>query len=323
VKFLSSENKNRDFYKKKINLALKKRQSFLLSKIDNCFRLINGVGDGIPDLTIDYYNKHILVQYFSANLYKDKSDIADALLDTFSDSVASILIKNRTIQKDISQIKNSRESELIYGEFPNEKFYVVHNGINLYADLVHSQNTGIFMDMRNIRNVLSAYYSEISSLLNLFSYTSAFAIHSKKFGVSTAINVDISSAVLDRSKLNYKLNNYTIDNRDFFKSDALKAIKILSKKNKTFDLIILDPPTFSRKKKNHFSIKKDYTKYCNEIERLHPKYVLTAVNTISIAEKEFFSFHPENWKNIFFLHEDIDFPYKENPYLKCALWKVE
>ncbi len=300
------------------------RKKILSSKTETCCRLFHGDGEGAPGLTVDYYAGTILVQYFSHGFYPDIRSIAETVVRQLRDTapVKSIWVKNRTPVTDTTTITEKRASEPIFGDTNASLIQVTHNGIQLYADIVTAQNTGVFMDMREVRDRLVGYYPEIHSILNLFSYTAAFSVHALKNGAAHAVNVDISSPVLDRARENYSLNNIRCDDRDFIKGDAGRALRSFVRKEKQFDLIIFDPPTFSRNKKSYFSVKKDYMKYCTIIEKLSPKYVLTAVNTYSVPLKAYLASHPSHWQQEFLMHEAGDFPFAGGPYLKCALWKI-
>ncbi|MFW5808489.1 MAG: class I SAM-dependent methyltransferase, partial [Spirochaetota bacterium] len=189
-------------------------------------------------------------------------------------------------------------------------------------DLVSAQNTGVFMDMREVRDRMVSFYPQIDSVLNLFCYTGAFSVHALAHGVPRAVNVDISAPVLDRARTNYTLNGLACDDRDFVRTDVMKAIRRFSKQGQRFGLVILDPPTFSRNKHSHFSVKKDYMRCCRLLEELTPAYVLSAMNTYSVPLSGYLSSHPQHWERIFLMHESTDFPHGNDPYLKCALWRV-
>ena len=95
-------------------------------------------------------------------------------------------------------------------------------------------------------------------MLNLFSYTALFSVHAVRRGITGAVNVDLSRAVLERAKVNYGLNGLRIDERDFIYGDSLEWIRRFRKKGRTFSFVIFDPPTFSRNRQRSFSSRRDY-----------------------------------------------------------------
>jgi len=315
-----------------------KRQELFLNKQNNCFRLFNGSAEKIDGLSIDYYNRYLLIQAFSVNILSNKDLYLEEIVGFYQKNIPNlkgILFKDRTnISKEKNEImgkdhppidfKKLRKSTLEYGNLPENDFYVLQNNCKIYADVVNGQSTGVFLDMREVRDKLSFFYQEnqIKSLINLFSYTSVFSVHALRNNVKNTVNIDLSKSVLKRSKLNYRLNDLIIDDRDFIYGDSLNWIKRLYKQNRKFDFAIYDPPTFSKHKKKNFSVKNDYRLSLIELEKVVNKYVLTAINSFSISKEEYFLMHPKHWELVFFEHESSDFIYKNNPYLKVGLWKI-
>lgn len=300
------------------------RNKLITDEQNTCFRLFHGDGEGAPGLTLDYYDGAVLLQYFQEEHLEKIDLIVEALYESAATKLAisSLYAKNRMTVSDTAVVSEERMSTLVRGAEVSERIPVLHNGMKLYADVIHAQNTGIFMDMRQVRERLLSIYPELSSVLNLFCYTGAFSIHALQNGSNYAVNVDVSAPVLERARENYVLNSLSCDDRDFIRGDAIKVLRLLAKKGRTFDLVIFDPPTFSRSKKSYFSVKKDYMKYCRAIEELQPKYVLSAMNTYSVTVQQYLASHPSTWKREFLMHEASDFPHGGNPYLKCGLWSL-
>ena len=291
--------------------------------IDNCGRVFNGDVGGLRGLTVDRYNNTLLVQFFDKEWLDNSNIICEAVLGFFSDifKVDALWYKDRTILKDVKMISKKRESVLYYGK--NDRFTnVKHNGCIVEIDFVSGQNPGIFADMREVRERLSNYYSEIDSMLNLFCYTSVFSIHGLLNGLKHAVNVDTSKQVLERSRINYQKNSLDFDNRDFIHNDSGIYLKKLVKYGKKFDIVIYDPPTFSRNKKYYFSVKNDYKKQLKLISQVSNRYVLSAINSYSVSRQEYLDYHPKNWKMLFFMNEASDVCDSSDPYLKCALWQI-
>ncbi|MGL4368781.1 MAG: hypothetical protein ACRCUT_03800, partial [Spirochaetota bacterium] len=89
------------------------------------------------------------------------------------------------------------------------------------------------------------------------------------------------------------------------------------------DFVIFDPPTFSRGKGGGFSVSSDYARYLSLIGQIAAGgHLLSVINTHSVSDDEYFSIHPQRWKNLFFEHEPSDFPAAGDFYLKCGLWKI-
>lgn len=309
-----------------IEQAILKREHLFKSTQTNAFRLFNSAGDNCEGLIIDYYNGFVLLQLYDSSLYQDYSKICNdckQILSSLHIPVNGILLKDRTKVNDPQQIAKLRTSILVDGEMPPENFAIKQNNIIAYVDLIQGQNTGVFLDMRKVRETMVKYYHNGGRLCNLFCYTGLFSVHALKNGLQYAVNVDISQTVLNRAKQNYVLNDIQYDSRDFIKLDCRQYLKKQIKQKVHFDFVIFDPPTFSRNKKQNFSVKTHYRDYLALIEHITKDgYALTTINAVSMSVRDYRSLHPQHWKLEFLEHEPEDFPYKSQPYLKAGLWKI-
>jgi len=309
-----------------IERAFNKRLALFCNENTNCFRIFNGRGDGAEGLSIDYYAGHILLQFFN-DYVKDKvTDIAKTIIHVFGKNhiaVKSILAKDRRVNRNLAD-SSFWKSTIIDGEY-DENLVVKQNGALARVDLINGQNTGIFLDMREVREELASFYRDknIHSMVNLFCYTAFFSVHAIKNGVPKAINVDLSKSVLKRAKENYAINGIAVDDRDFISGDAIKWIKVFAKKKVNFDFAIFDPPTFARGKSESFSVRSDYSLALDLLRDIIPHgYILTAINSHSISKKDYMQYHPQQWELLMFANESSDFITDEPPYLKVGLWKV-
>lgn len=312
-----------DIYK--IQTALEKRNQLFENSETDCFRIFNSSGDGIEGLTIDYYAGNILMQFFNKSAEKYITEIVPGLVKLIPAPVKAVLVKNRMTPPRGEIPEKQWKSTIIEGDYPAEGIDVIQNGVKARVDLVNGQNTGIFLDMRDIRDKLGHFYrtEHINRMLNLFCYTALFSLHALKNGVNSAVNVDLSRGVLNKARINYQLNDFRVDERDFIFGDALEWAKQLKKKNVSFDYAVFDPPTFARNKKKNFSVKKDYSDSLQRVELLINKgLILTSVNSYTVTEKEYRSYHPSGWELLMFGNESSDFVNSGNPYLKVGLWKI-
>jgi len=308
--------------------AVEKRRDLVGSKGCTAFRLVNGEGDGIDGLTVDIYGEYLLAQCFSGSPGTGAARLAESLgklADSLPVTVLGVLLKDRgrrpAAAKDIASLSRSI---LVHGQMPPEEHIVEQNGVKVAVDLVEGQNTGLFLDMREVRDGLAPLYGGVESLLNLFCYTAVFSAHAILNGARSAVNVDLSKAVLGRARVNYSINGIGPDDRDFIREDALKWMRRAEKQGRRFSMVIFDPPTFSRNKKRTFSARKDYAAFCALLSGpAGGGYVLTSVNAAGVTENDYRSFHPARWELEFLRHESEDFPFRRRPYLKVGLWRVK
>lgn len=307
--------------------ALELRSALFNLPETDCFRVFNAEGDGFDGLTADFYDGYILLQYFNRIAEENIKSIikaASSVYNTIPGGIKAILLKNRMniAGNDYSE---ARRSEIVEGVYPEDGIIVLQNGIKAYADLVHGQSTGVFLDMREIRSLLPGFYKdhEVKTMLNLFCYTGLFSVHALFSGVDSAINVDLSRGVLLKARDNYRLNGLECDDRDFIYGDAIEWIRLFNKKKQIFDFAVFDPPTFARNRKKQFSVKRDYHTSLAKLDFSIRRggLILTSVNSYSVSEKEYRSYHPDSWQLLMFANESSDFNNRGNPYLKAGLWK--
>ena len=269
-------------YREKFDAAFARREELYGDEKTDCFRLFNGEGDGIRDLTIDRYGEYLLLQFFSHGVTVDEKgrDIvphlageAVAAAATLPGELKGVLVKNRAKIDSPGTVDfvAARRSRVIEGERPPSGYTVQQCGARISVDLIEGQSTGLFLDMREVRQRLESFYGEVkpASMLNLFCYTGIFSVHGLLHGVRSAVNVDLSRAVLKKAMENYRLNGFDPDDRDFIYGDALSWSQRMAKKGRAFDFIVVDPPTFARNRKRTFSVKKDLITNLKETIPLH------------------------------------------------------
>lgn len=307
--------------------AVRKRERLFADTATDCCRLFNGDGDGVPGLTIDRYGGYILMQYFDGRLDSATGDILASItriVPLLPARPQGILLKKRFRPDDTRDIASAMKSVVLEGAEPPRGYSVRQNGILASVDLVGGQSTGIFLDMREVRDRLAGYYRSSDTMLNLFSYTGLFSVHAVRNGITGAVNVDLSKGVLERAKENYRLNGLKVDERDFIYGDSLEWTRRFAKKGKSFTLVIFDPPTFARNRRRTFSTKKNFQGSLGLLNGLvEDGLVLTSINSFSISREEYLSFHPEGWELEFLANESSDFTHGGNPYLKAGLWRIK
>jgi len=315
-----------------VKRAVERRAALFELKDTDCFRIVNGEADGLPGFTLDRFGAFLLAQAYDESLLERRGGNATlnkSYIRALSPAIMpvplkGVLFKNREKLSEKSYDRAGRKSLLIYGEYPPAGFAVTQNGVSVLADLVEGQGTGIFLDMREIRNELSDFYRILNGrMLNLFCYTGMFSIHAIKNGLAGALNVDLSANALKRAMKNYELNGIALKKTDFVHGDAVEWPVRLAKKGVEFDIVIVDPPTFSRNGKNFFSVRENYGALLSSLAHTAPHgYVFSSVNALGLSRKEFMAFHPRSWKLVFYRNESSDFSMPGNHYLKAGLWKV-
>ena len=269
-----------------VDLALLLKRAFDYReslKLDtNAMRLVNGCRDGLEGLIIDRFNKHFVVYVLDTAWHPHQKIISETLVEKFE--VAYLVFKDRTVSNTRSA------SHIAVNEFigqGNSRTIIEENGLRFHVDLNDHLNQGLFLDMRKNRKLLASYASG-RSVLNCFAYTCSFGVYCRKSGVSRLTNVDISAKFLNKGRDNYRLNHLHQGRSEFVQDHASHYLERAAKRNNLFDVIILDPPSFSRFKGTVFSVKKDMPQLIEKAFRaLTPEGVLfVSTNLSSISRTQ-------------------------------------
>jgi 23S rRNA (cytosine1962-C5)-methyltransferase len=321
-------------YSSIVEKACGRRDGLFADPDNTCFRLLNGHADGVEGLAVDRYGEYLVLHYYGKFPRKDAQALVSAVIESLAKRgivLMGAMMKDRRKPSEIDALSEpeggvtgkSGTAEILWGAPPPGDYTVRHNGLMVYVDLAGGLHTGLFPDMREIREKLVEYYTRGGSLLNLFCHTGVFSLHALAHGISRCVNVDLSAPALVRARRNYALNGMAADETDFICGDAFRWIRSFEKKNRRFSMVIFDPPTFSRNKRRTFSVKRDYRDYLELLSRLaEGGCVLSAVNAESVSLDEYMSLHPMQWQSLFVAGESFDYRGSSDPYLKAGLWRV-
>jgi 23S rRNA (cytosine1962-C5)-methyltransferase len=242
----------------KLNAALARRAALAADPQTNAYRLIHGAADGFADLAVDRY-ADVLV----AHLYTHGQRVPPPtrLLETLAESVGArtVYIKYRPDQASV--LDEAAREELaprapLLGP-PVEELEVLENGLRFIARPAEGLNPGLFLDMRETRGWVRTQAAG-RSVLNCFAYTCGFGIAAWRGGAARAANLDISRRYLEWGQASAALNGLSPSRTDFIFGDVFDWLKRFRRAGTTFDLVILDPPSYATAKKTRFVVSRDY-----------------------------------------------------------------
>ncbi|TKD67711.1 class I SAM-dependent rRNA methyltransferase [Pseudalkalibacillus hwajinpoensis] len=247
-----NESIDQEFFVRKIQTAIHYRNSFFEDANTTAFRVVNGEGDGLGGLTIDYFDGYYLINWYSEGVYSFKSFVVEALKRLVD--FKGIYEKKRFDAKG-QYVEDDDFVTGVRGEFP---LIVKENGVDFAVYLNEGAMVGVFLDQRPVRKLIRDQYASGKTVLNTFSYTGAFSVFAVKGGASKTTSVDLANRSLNKTIEQFSVNGIDYEEQNILVMDVFKYFKYAVKKNLSFDMVILDPPSFARSKKHTFSAAKDY-----------------------------------------------------------------
>ena len=235
-----------------IKSAISLRNELFNTKVTNCYRLINGEGDCLPGLTVDRYNDTFVMQLSTYGMDRLKPVLIEILLDLCKDQLHCLYEKS-TMHTRVREGLKPVEG-VLWGTL-NPELVVKENDISFAIDLKNSQKTGLFLDMREMRCLIKTISAK-KRILNCFSYTGGFSLYAMTGGATGVDTLDISSGVVEQARKNFQINGLTETGCRFIAQDAFCFLR--EQELSSYDLIILDPPAFAKKKAEISGAKKGY-----------------------------------------------------------------
>lgn len=283
-----NENEQIDqrFFVNKLRDAINYRDSFFNSTDTNAFRVVNGEGDGLGGLTIEYFDGSYLINWYSKGIYHFREYIINALKELVN--FKAIYQKKRF---DTSG-KYIEEDDFVAGERGTFPIIVKENGVNFAVYLNEGAMVGIFLDQREVRKKIRDAYAKGKNVLNTFSYTGAFSVAAALGHAVKTTSVDLAKRSLNKTVEQFSLNGIDDDAQDIIVEDVFHYFKYAVKKQLEFDLVILDPPSFARSKKIVFSAEKDYKNLLKEAISITKDegIIVASTNSSSFNMKKFKGF---------------------------------
>ncbi|ALS00542.1 SAM-dependent methyltransferase [Enterococcus silesiacus] len=217
----------------------------------SAYRLFNGEGDGLGGLIIDRYDDFAVFSWYNETLYCMKEEIIQAFRVSFPE------IKG-AYEKIRFATKSLPESQKLFGLDAPVPLLVYENGVAYATYLNDGLMTGIFLDQKEVRGRLVEGVAAGKTVLNMFSYTGAFSVASAMGGSSTTTSVDLAKRSLPKTKEQFDMNHLAVEDQKIIVMDVFEYFKYAVRKQLSYDVIILDPPSFARNKKKVFSVAKNY-----------------------------------------------------------------
>ena len=321
-----NEKIDMEFFTKKIKSAINYRENFFNSIETTAFRVLNGEGDGVGGLTIDYFDGYYLLTWYSIGIYTFKEEILEALKESVN--YKGIYQKKRFDAK--GQYLDDTD-DFICGEKAPEPLIVKENRANFAIYLDDGAMVGVFLDQKDVRKTIRDKYAKGKTLLNTFSYTGAFSVFAALGGASKTTSVDLANRSRAKTEEQFSVNDIDVTSQNIIVEDVFNYFKYAVRKKLSFDMVVLDPPSFARSKKHTFSASKDYVKLLKEAIQITSKngIIVASTNASNFDMKRFKDFIAKAFKELngkYSIEETFSLPkdfrvnekFKEGNYLKVV-----
>lgn len=316
---------NSAFFQSKIDVAFKKRASLLKTNTTG-YRLLFGENDGFPGLIADVYANVLVIKVYSEIWLGYIKDITEMLI-TISNVETVVMRLSRNLQQaDFGLVDGS----VIYGTLENEVVKFIEHGVHFSANVIKGHKTGYFLDHRANRRRVGEL-SKKKTVLDVFSYAGGFSVHALANGATEVTSLDISKQALDMARENGKLNEYSGMHKTI-SGDAFSEMKALIAKGKTYDVVIIDPPSFAKQQSEIDLAKKKYAQLAELGAKLTSKNGLLVLASCSsrVLKQSFFDLNTQALNSQSRLYDpilktthDSDHPisFPEGAYLKCGYYR--
>ena len=231
-----------------------------------------------------------------------------------------------------SKLHNLENGEVVYGVLENEVVKFVEHDVNFSANVIKGHKTGYFLDHRANRKQVGEL-SNGKTVLDVFSYAGGFSVHALANGAKEVTSLDISKQALQMAFQNGKLNSYS-GKHITIADDAFVAMKAMIKNKQTFDVVVIDPPSFAKQQSEIELAKKKYAQLAQLGIKLTAKKGLLVLASCSsrVLAQSFFDINTQVLNEssrtsecILKTHHDSDHPigFTEGAYLKCAYYRFD
>ncbi|HEX5024790.1 MAG TPA: class I SAM-dependent rRNA methyltransferase [Agriterribacter sp.] len=234
------EEINDDFFYMRLQEAWNYRR--ILGYTENC-RLVFGESDNLPQLIIDKFNEYFVVQTLALGIDVWKPAIVKALQKIFNPK--GIYERNDV---PVRELEGLPQQKGFLSEPFDTNIIIKENGLQFYVDIENGQKTGYFLDQQDNRRAIQ-HIVKGADVLGAFCYTGTFEIHAAHYGAKSVLGLDISENACKQARKNALLNGY--ENICQFECiNAFDALKNWSKEGRQYDVVMLDPPSFTKTRGN-------------------------------------------------------------------------
>jgi 23S rRNA (cytosine1962-C5)-methyltransferase len=302
------------------------------SQHTTAWRWIFGESDGLPGITVDRYGLYAVIHTYADSVEVLIPQLIESL--QAEERLEGILIRRRPAARDGEDAASSSKVERLWGAWPPRDLIIAEHGLRFRANLFAGQKTGLFLDHRDNRLTLQGLCVG-TTVLNCFAYTGAFSVYAARGGARQIVSCDIAPDAIADARVNFELNGYDPTAHEFIARDVFDLLAAYAGEGRSFDVVVLDPPSFARARKHVEVAVRAYTRLNRlAIQCVRPGGYLASASCTSQVSPEMFrgvlaaaAAHED--RRLTLIHEagqPIDHPvaahFPEGRYLKFVIGRV-
>ena len=238
-----------DWFLHKLETAAEQRLP-LLQNSTTGYRLIHGENDGLPGLVIDRYDETCVLKLYTTAWVPYLRELLRGLT-AVTQPQRVVLRLSRFVQSQTDALFGLNDGQLLLGKPLKNGVRFLENGLTFEADVVRGQKTGFFLDQRDNRAQVEKLAAG-KRVLNVFAYTGGFSLYAARGGAKEVVSLDISQPALANAMRNFKLNQaheaVAAATHELLVGDAFLTMKQLIANRRRFEMVIIDPPAFAKRK---------------------------------------------------------------------------
>jgi 23S rRNA (cytosine1962-C5)-methyltransferase len=268
------------FFAERFRLLRRRKEEWLPART-NAYRAVFGESDGMPGLVVDKYDKALVAQFHTLGMNRLKPLVVEGLVKAFGPRT---IVERSDVSIRAMEGMDDKPVGILHGP-PAAEVEIEENGFKFLVHLLEGQKTGFFLDQRENRQTL-VRYAHGRTLANCFSYTGGFSVYAASVA-KRVVSVDISKPAMEFCRRNFRLNGFPAAEGDFLAKDVFDFLKELEPG--AFDMIILDPPSFAKNKKQLTNAIKAYTTINSKaLEKLPDGGILVSSSCTSHVDQSTF-----------------------------------
>lgn len=266
----ANESFGPEFFERRVKYALEYRRAVMEDL--GCCRLIFGEADGLPGLTVDKFSDILVAQVLSYGTDSVKDVVYRAIceqLEAMGEHVSGVYERNEAALRDLEGLPRYKGwyEGLPHGESTVTE--ISENGVRYAVDFENGQKTGFFLDQK-LNRLAVAKLARGRRVLDCFTHTGSFALNAALHGAEHVTAVDVSESAVEMARRNAVLNG--LEGRmDFLAADVFELLPRLCEERAKYDLVILDPPAFTKSRRTIHSAERGYREINYRAMRLLPR----------------------------------------------------